>query len=121
MSTPAFENAGVSTRFQEKTNDHLRNHGFIRRSPLGWELSPLYDVNPSIDHTSHLQLNIDEESSLCSIDLVLSVAEEFGLSRVQSEQILQHQRSVVSRWDSVARRLGITKAERTQPAAAFVR
>ena len=29
------------------TDDHFRNHGFILSND-GWELSPLYDVNPDI-------------------------------------------------------------------------
>ncbi|WP_246162532.1 HipA domain-containing protein [Sphingobacterium phlebotomi] len=28
-----------------KTDDHLRNHGFILHTE-GWELSPAYDLNP---------------------------------------------------------------------------
>jgi serine/threonine-protein kinase HipA len=28
------------------TDDHLRNHGFLYAGPLGWRLSPAYDVNP---------------------------------------------------------------------------
>ena len=35
------------------TDDHLRNHGFIRESGR-WRLSPVFDVNPNTDRaTSH--------------------------------------------------------------------
>lgn len=61
------------------TDDHLRNHGFLKLEPNGWSLSPLYDVNPSTDRTSNLQLNINETSSTTSVDLALSVAKYFGL------------------------------------------
>ena len=61
------------------TDDHLRNHGFLKLEPNGWSLSPLYDVNPSTDKTSNLQLNINETSSTTSVDLALSVAKYFGL------------------------------------------
>jgi serine/threonine-protein kinase HipA len=28
------------------TDDHLRNHGFLRLSTAGWNLSPAFDLNP---------------------------------------------------------------------------
>lgn len=30
------------------TDDHLRNHGFLR-TPGGWRLAPMFDVNPEPD------------------------------------------------------------------------
>lgn len=30
------------------TDDHLRNHGFLR-APGGWRLSPIFDVNPNLE------------------------------------------------------------------------
>ena len=39
------------------TDDHLRNHGFILNDK-GWNLSPLYDVNP-VPYGDVLSLNID--------------------------------------------------------------
>ena len=29
------------------TDDHLRNHGFLRESTAGWRLSPVFDINPN--------------------------------------------------------------------------
>ena len=43
------------------TDDHFRNHGFILSND-GWELSPLYDVNPDI-YGEYLSLNVDEYDS----------------------------------------------------------
>ena len=28
------------------SNDHPRNHGFVRPSSAGWSLSPAFDINP---------------------------------------------------------------------------
>ena len=52
------------------TDDHFRNHGFIL-SDTGWELSPLYDVNPDI-YGEYLSLNVDNDNS--SINFRLAVA-----------------------------------------------
>ena len=37
------------------TDDHLRNHGFLRRA-AGWDLAPAYDVNPNPETTGHQAL-----------------------------------------------------------------
>ena len=39
------------------TDDHLRNHGFLYVNEKGWRLSPLYDVNPSIDNNIFSSMN----------------------------------------------------------------
>ncbi len=43
------------------TDDHLRNHGFILQKK-GWQLSPAYDINPSIDKDG-LASNIDTDTN----------------------------------------------------------
>src|SRR5699024_3870719 len=63
------------------TDDHLRNHGFIL-TPNGWELSPAYDLNPSIDK-DHLSLNIDEEDSSLDLELAKGVGEYFRLTETE--------------------------------------
>lgn len=43
------------------TDDHLRNHGFLRRSSR-WGLSPLFDVNPnpSLSRSRHYRVTLFE-------------------------------------------------------------
>ena len=101
------------------TDDHLRNHGFLRTNATGWQLSPLYDVNPSSDRTGNLQLNIDETSSTASVELVMSVAEYFRLNKAEAENILNQTRSAVAEWRDVAKALGIGAGEIARMAAAF--
>lgn len=101
------------------TDDHLRNHGFLRTDATGWQLSPLYDVNPSSDRTGNLQLNIDETSSTASVELVMSVAEYFRLNKTEAEKIFNQTRSAVAEWRDVAKALGIGAGEIARMAAAF--
>jgi serine/threonine-protein kinase HipA len=63
-------------------DDRLRNHGFLWKGPGGWTLSPVYDLNPTpIDvHQRILTTNISLDEATCDLDLVLSVAEYFGLA-----------------------------------------
>ena len=101
------------------TDDHLRNHGFLRNSPHGLELSPLYDVNPNPDRTSHLQLNITEDDSSTSIDLALSVSEYFRLTKQEANAILTKQRSAVAQWRSIAQYFGLSASEQEEMEPAF--
>lgn len=101
------------------TDDHLRNHGFLRTDATGWQLSPLYDVNPSSDRTGNLQLNIDENSSTASVELVMSVAEYFRLNKAEAEKIFNQTRSAVAEWRDIAKALGIGAGEIARMAAAF--
>ena len=101
------------------TDDHLRNHGFLRNSPQGLDLSPLYDVNPNPDRTSHLQLNITEDDSSTSIDLALSVADYFRLTKQEANDILNKQRVAVSQWRSVAQYFGLNDSEQEMMEPAF--
>lgn len=79
----------------------------------------MYDVNPSVDRTSNLQLNIDETSSATSIDLALSVADYFGLSKPEADKILKQQIIAVSEWKDIAQHLGISNAEISRMNATF--
>jgi serine/threonine-protein kinase HipA len=68
------------------TDDHLRNHGFLYEGQAGWRLSPVYDVNPVPVEVKERVLTtaISEEDGTASLDLALSVAENFGLKKKEA-------------------------------------
>ncbi len=101
------------------TDDHLRNHGFLKLDPEGWSLSPLFDVNPGCERTDFLQLKIDETGSKVCLELPLSVAAYFGLSAKEAQEILSRQLAAVSGWQDTARALGIKGREIARMSAAF--
>jgi len=98
------------------TDDHLRNHGFLLGTQ-GWQLSPVYDLNPQPDGWG-LALNIDESSNALDLDLALRVAKYFRLTDAQANQQLEQIRSTVSTWKTIATKMGISPSEidRMQPA-----
>jgi serine/threonine-protein kinase HipA len=57
------------------TDDHLRNHGFLREKS-GWHLSPLFDVNPNPNRSTHRQTALggatDAEGSLAVLEGLLA-------------------------------------------------
>lgn len=99
------------------TDDHLRNHGFILNKS-GWQLSPAYDINPSIDKDG-LSLNIDSNNNALDFDLAKSVGEYFQLKEKQMDDILKEIKGVVKNWKTEATKIGISKAEITLMSSAF--
>ena len=102
-------------------DDHLRNHGFLRRDRSGWVLSPAYDLNPvPVDLKARvLTTNIDLDESTCSVDLLESAAGYFALSLVDARTILGQVARATSRWREVAREVGAPSAEIERMASAF--
>ena len=99
------------------TDDHLRNHGFILKKS-GWQLSPAYDINPSIDKDG-LSLNIDSNNNALDFDLAKSVGEYFQLKEKQMDDILKEIKGAVKNWKTEATKIGISKAEITLMSSAF--
>ena len=91
------------------TDDHLRNHGFILQKN-GWQLSPAYDINPSIDKDG-LSLNIDSNNNALDFDLAKSVGAFFQLNEKQMDDILKEVKVVVKNWKTEATKIGISKPE----------
>lgn len=91
------------------TDDHLRNHGFIL-TDKGWELSPAYDLNPSIEKDG-LSLNIDMDDNALDFGLARSVGKYFRLSEAEMQTILDEVLSVVKDWKTIAKDIGIKNAE----------
>lgn len=102
------------------TDDHLRNHGFLWAGQ-GWRLSPAYDMNPAPPHISPrihvLALNELDHSS--SIDIVMSVAANFGLTANEAMRIAGEVAASVSTWRAAAGAQKLTPREIAFMAEAF--
>jgi serine/threonine-protein kinase HipA len=98
-------------------DDHLRNHGFIL-GKRGWRLSPAFDVNPSIDKSTHV-LNIDDVDNRPSLGTVFATAAFYRLTPQRAKEIIDEVVSVVTEWNTVARRAKISAADIELSASAF--
>lgn len=99
------------------TDDHLRNHGFLL-SDKGWYLSPAYDINP-VATGNGLKLNISETDNSLNVDLALDVSPFFRLKKNKAEEIVKKVTSVVDKWTTMAKNLGISKSQIDTMAPAF--
>lgn len=102
------------------TDDHLRNHGFLRTPHVGWRLSQAYDMNP-VPGSSGLSLNINESDNDLDLDLVLSVAPYFRIKDATAATILDRIASGVRDWREMANSLKISRSEQGDMSDAFAR
>jgi serine/threonine-protein kinase HipA len=102
-------------------DDHLRNHGFLWLGKNGWSLSPAYDLNPTPTDVKAriLSTNIDLDEGTCSIELVESVADYFGLTLPVARDIIREVGGAVADWRAVAAATGARPIEINRMASAF--
>lgn len=94
------------------TDDHLRNHGFLR-TPEGWVLSPAFDINPEHRTGGALQTPISEmHGAQCSIRAALDAAEYFDLSMAKAREIVaQMAETIGNSWRVLGGELGMTATD----------
>ena len=95
------------------TDDHLRNHGFVRQRG-GWSLSPLFDVNPNPDLSRRRVTSVlgavdaDDE-----VEALLDFAAGCRLSPVQAGKVIGRIVAAVGQWRTAASRNGVAPSELT--------
>jgi serine/threonine-protein kinase HipA len=110
----------VFTILVSNTDDHLRNHGFLRKSAAGWSLSPAFDLNPNPEGSAkQLATAIDETDTEASIATALAVAGMFRLSDDDAREIVDRVSAATARWQEVARAMGVSASELRRLAPAF--
>ena len=93
------------------TDDHLRNHGFLR-APHGWRLAPAYDLNHvPVDVTPRVHaLAIDEFDGTASLETALAAAPQFGMTHQAARAAMAEVGRAVRGWREAAARHGLTDA-----------
>jgi len=99
------------------TDDHLRNHGFIRE-PSGWRLAPAYDLNPNPARRVHA-LKLDDASDVPDVETVLSTAELYRLTQKTARRVLDEVYAVTREWRKRAKTGRIAPVEIAAVEAAF--
>ena len=84
------------------TDDHLRNHGFLR-APGGWTLSPVFDVNPNPHIGSGRATGIGGSvRPEGEVEVLREVAGEFRLGEQEARSIIQDVVGALRDWRGVA-------------------
>ena len=93
------------------TDDHLRNHGFLR-SGSGWRLSPVFDVNPNPDPAAVRSTRVfSETEKQASLAALTANADAFDLSEGSASQIINSIKASMKSLEEYASLAGIPKTE----------
>jgi serine/threonine-protein kinase HipA len=111
----------VFSRLISNTDDHLRNHGFLRTSTAGWSLSPAFDLNPNPQPGgTRFSTVVDEgRDGENEVDVALDLASMFRLTPDEALGVLGEVVSAVSRWAGVAKSVGLASGEIDRMSGAF--
>lgn len=101
------------------TDNHLRNHGFLRED-AGWALSPAFDLNPT-PFDADFATDVADPGDGASLEAALAVAGYFRLTSSQARAVLAEVQEAVGGWDRAAAACGIGERERARMAPAFRR
>ena len=94
------------------TDDHLRNHGFLRQPSGSWALSPAFDLNPNpAPGPKRLSTAIDLTDTTASVDTLMSVAGRFGLDAGAALSVLGEVTHAVAAWREVAIACGLQQED----------
>jgi serine/threonine-protein kinase HipA len=92
------------------TDDHLRNHAFILAKD-GWELSPMYDVNPA-PYGEELSLLVDDVDNTISVDLAVKSAPQFCITETEAKKLADDILTIVrENWENTAKKCGLSRSQ----------
>jgi serine/threonine-protein kinase HipA len=93
------------------TDDHLRNHGFLR-APGGWRLSPIFDVNPNRELGQGRVTSIGGATDVDDEPVAIwDVAGEFRLQVSEAREIVRDVVGAMEGWRDAANRNRIAPRE----------
>lgn len=102
------------------TDDHLRNHGFLRTSTAGWSLSPAFDLNPDPrPGPKYLSTAIYGDTAEARLEALMEVAGYFRLSDDEARSVVREVLGATSRWRTVAQGVNLDSAAVEGMALAF--
>ena len=90
------------------SDDHFRNHGFLL-TRKGWELSPAYDINPTLSDNQSLLINCSTNEA--DLDILWESSEEYMLSAEKAKFIINEVKSAMKSWRDEARKLRLPQRE----------
>ncbi len=97
------------------TDDHLRNHGFLRLSSGGWSLSPAFDINPNpAPGRKRLTTSIDGRSPEANLETLFGVADLFGIDDAELTTTIGRASAATSDGGRLPRRWGSLRLRSTR-------
>lgn len=95
----------------DNTDDHEKNHAFVRAQDGFYDLSPAYDVVPSVQGLGQQQLRVGKCEAESSIENALSEVHAFGLTKDSAVEVIKRVVVAVDAWKENFRVLGVKERD----------
>jgi serine/threonine-protein kinase HipA len=95
----------------DNTDDHEKNHAFVRTGNGFYDLSPAYDVVPSVQGLGQQQLRVGKGEAESSIENALSDVQAFGMKKDSAVEVVKGVVATVDRWKESFRALGVKERD----------
>ncbi|MBU3738366.1 MAG: type II toxin-antitoxin system HipA family toxin [Rhodoferax sp.] len=95
----------------DNTDDHEKNHAFVRADDGYYDLSPAYDVVPSLQGLGQQQLRVGKSQAESSIENVLSDMQAFGLKKDSAVELIRRVVAAVDGWKAFFRSQGVSDTD----------
>ncbi|HYQ28588.1 MAG TPA: HipA domain-containing protein [Polyangiaceae bacterium] len=82
----------------DNTDDHEKNHALLANDAGNYELSPAYDVLPSLQGLGYQQLRVGSDGADATLTNALSMCAQFGLKRSAARSEVARVAQVVTGW-----------------------
>jgi serine/threonine-protein kinase HipA len=106
----------------DNTDDHERNHSICLNLADGYhDLSPAYDVVPSLQNLGYQALVVGTAGSESSLENALTQVNEYGLKMPRAMELMQQVAAVVDQWAGHFTTLGVSSADMELLAASIDR
>lgn len=95
----------------DNTDDHERNHS-VRLAFDGYhELTPAYDVVPSLQNLGYQAMVVGRDGAASSLDNALTELSEFGLKRARAIELIRQVARVVDGWAAHFAQMGVSAGD----------
>lgn len=100
----------------DNTDDHEKNHAFVRAADGFYDLSPAYDVVPSVQGLGQQQLRVGKDQADASMENALSEVQVFGLTKDTALEAVKRVAATVDGWKEFFRAQGVSNRDLDQMA-----
>jgi len=105
----------------DNTDDHERNHSLRLGLDGYYDLTPAYDVVPTLQNLGYQAMAVGRAGAESSLDNALTELSEFGIKRPRAVQLVQQVVRVVDRWQDHFVQQGVSAADMDQLRASIDR
>jgi serine/threonine-protein kinase HipA len=95
----------------DNTDDHERNHSLLLGLDGYYELTPAYDVVPTLQNLGYQALSVGKAGAASSLENTLTELSEFGIKRARATELIRQVVRVVDGWQAHFAQQGVCRAD----------